>query len=211
MPDTDPASALALSYALDGRAAAAALLALDQRLADIVAKARDPLIGQMRLTWWREALEALDRAPPPAEPILRGLAELVLPRGVSGVSLGAVVDGWEALLETPLNEDAIERHGKSGAALFVALATVTGARDPMAGEAGSGRALAVLARHLGDRTLRERVAMVARRHLDAALAPRWSRAGRAVGALALLARQDLDGSAPVVRLARLLRYRLTGR
>lgn len=206
-PDTQ----LAISYALRGRDGVVALFALDDRLAEIVAKASDPLIGQMRLTWWREAAEALDRAPPPAEPILRGLAEQALPRGVSGASLAAVIDGWEALLETPLSDDAIERHGMRGEALFTALAAVMDARDPMVGEAGSGWALADLARHLGDPAQSVRIATTARRHLDAAFARRWTRAGRAIGALALLARLDLDDAAPVLRIGRLLRYRLTGR
>ena len=206
-PDTQ----LAISYALRGRDGIVALLALDDRLAEIVAKASDPLVGQMRLTWWREAVEALDRAPPPAEPILRGLAEHVLPRGITGASLAAIVDGWEALLETPLSDDAIERHGVGGAALFTALAAVTDARDPMIGEAGSGWALAALARHLGDPALSACIAATAQKHLDAAFARRWSRAGRAIGALTLLARLDLDDVAPLLRIGRLLRYRLTGR
>ena len=59
----------------------------------IVAAARDSTIGLMRLTWWADALERLDTAPPPAEPVLTGLALHVLPHGVRGRDLAAMVDG----------------------------------------------------------------------------------------------------------------------
>lgn len=206
-PDTQ----LAISYAKRGRAGIAALLDLDERLSGIVRQASDPLIGQMRLTWWREALEALDRAPPPAEPILRALAEHVLPCGVTGAALATITDGWEALLEEPFGDEAIARHAVRGAALFEALALVTDAADAPAAEAGCGWALADLAQHCGDSMLSDRAAALARSHLAVARAHRWSRTGRAIGALALLARQDLDDGAPAMRLARLLRHRLTGR
>ena len=67
----DPERALALSYAVEGRDALAALLALDDALARLLRSTREPALGQMRLAWWREALERLDTAPPPAEPVLR--------------------------------------------------------------------------------------------------------------------------------------------
>src|SRR5579875_4070004 len=102
-----PERELALSYAVVGRTAAAAVFALDDRLADGVRAARDPLIGQMRLTWWYDALTALDTAPPPAEPVLQALAREALPVGVSGMALAAIIEGWEALLDQPLDEAAV--------------------------------------------------------------------------------------------------------
>lgn len=211
MPAQRPDTELAISYALRGRAGVAALFALDDRLADIVRRASDPLIGQMRLTWWREALEALDRAAPPAEPILRALAEHALPLGMSGGALAAITDGWEALLEEPFGGDAIERHGTRGAALFAALAKIIGTSDGPIAEAGRGWALADLAAHLGNVGDREEAAGRARRHLAVARAHRWNRAGRTIGALALLAEQELEGAPPARRVARLLWHRLSGR
>ena len=64
----NPERVLALSYAGEGRGALAALLALDDSLATLLRTTREPALGQMRLAWWREALERLDTAPPPAEP-----------------------------------------------------------------------------------------------------------------------------------------------
>jgi phytoene synthase len=48
---------LALAYA-PGRARAATLglFALDAALGNLVRAAREPLLGQMRLAWWREEL-----------------------------------------------------------------------------------------------------------------------------------------------------------
>lgn len=202
---------LAISYALRGRAGIDAVFALDDRLADIVRRASDPLVGQMRLTWWREALEALDRAAPPAEPILRALAEHAVPFGVSGATLAAITDGWEALLEEPFGSNAIERHSVRGAALFTVLGQISGANDSPIIEAGRGWALADLAEHLGDAKAREETATMARRYIDSARGYRWSRAGRAIGALTLLTQQALDDVTPAARIGRLLWHRLTGR
>jgi phytoene synthase len=205
-PDID----LAIGYMPLGRDAARALFALDRQLAGIVARASEPLVGQMRLTWWREAIEALDRTPPPAEPILRALAEHVLPGGVHGAALAAITDGWEALLEQPLGDAAIARHGERGAVLFAALAQLSGADDACVPDAGRGWALADLARHLADGQTAQQTAALAGQHLARIRHHRWSRAGRALGALAVLARSDLDGAAPTRRMARMVRMRLTG-
>jgi phytoene synthase len=212
MDQTDAERALALSYAARGRDAAAALLALDDRLAAILRRTTEPLVGQMRLTWWREALEKLDAAPPPAEPVLAALAAEVLPRGIRGVDLAPIIDGWEALLEEPLDAAAIERHAMRGRALFEALARVIGASGDPVAAAGEGWALADLVRHLSDADARRRAADLAKPRLDAALAARWSRNGRPLGALAHLARLDLAGrQRSPWRVARLLAHRLTGR
>ncbi|RYE01298.1 MAG: hypothetical protein EOP61_11635, partial [Sphingomonadales bacterium] len=90
----NPERALILTYAGERRAALAALLALDDALATLLRTTSEPALGQMRLAWWREALERLDSAPAPAEPVLRALAGEVLPLGVTGASLVPIVHGW---------------------------------------------------------------------------------------------------------------------
>jgi phytoene synthase len=210
-----PERDLALSYAVDGGAAAAAIFALDDRLAAIVRAARDPLIGQMRLTWWHGALSALDGAPPPAEPLLQTLAREVLPRGVAGAALAEMAEGWEALLYQPLDAEAVTRHGDRGRALFAASGQAIGAVGDPLDAAGAGWALADLARHAADPGVAGIAAGQAAPLLDRALAVSWSRRGRALGALAHLARLDLErpGSRPGApqRVWRMLRHRLTGR
>lgn len=214
LPAPDPGRALALSYApAQARAGLMALLALDDRLAGIVRTTREPLVGQMRLTWWFEALERLDREPPPAEPVLRALATDVLPHGVSGASLAGMIDGWEAILSDDPLDDAnlVEFAERRGAALFEAMAAVSEARDEQVWLAGEGWALADLSRNLSRPEETARARAMALERLRGATSARWSRAGRGIGALALLARSELEGRGASFRVGRLLLHRFTGR
>ena len=81
-PDLDPDRRLALAYVpAAARPAVEALWRLDVTLGAVLAAGREPMIGRIRLAWWREALEKLDREAPPAEPLLQALAERVVPAG----------------------------------------------------------------------------------------------------------------------------------
>ncbi|MEP9360646.1 hypothetical protein [Sphingomonas sp. KR3-1] len=213
----DPERDLILTYAQPaGRAGLAALLALDDALGKLLRTTREPALGQMRLAWWREALEKLDRAPAPAEPVLKALEADVLRHGVTGASLVPIVHGWEVLIEEELmNEDAMRRFGEGRGHLFTAAGTLLGSRgDPLA-EAGQGWAIADLARNLEAEGERATARDLARPLLAAAAKAKWSRQGRALGALAHRARLDLaeapqPAGAPG-RVGRLLWHRLTGR
>lgn len=195
------------------RAGLAALLALDDRLGAILRSAGQPLLGQMRLTWWAEALARLDIAPPPAEPVLQALAADVLPYGVAGARLADMIDGWErVLIDDDLSDPTLGTFGrKRGGVLFAAVARLLGATDPQAESAGEGWALADLANNLSRPDAADRVRAMARDMVAATPRLRWSHAGRAIGALALLARFELEGRSPAWRIGRLLLYRLTGR
>ena len=209
--------ALALSYALaSDRMALAALLALDDTLGEILRTTREPLVGQMRLTWWHAALTALDTAPPPAQPVLQALAADVLPRGVRGSQLAGMIEGWEVLLEpsalSPVSLDAYA--SARGAILFELAGVMLGARanDPLPA-AGAGWALADLSRHARDPAEAAQARNAARPLLEQAGRRRWSRRVRPLGALALIAGFDLAASPPggTTRVARLAWHRLTGR
>ena len=204
---------LAFSYAPEhARPALVALFALDAALGDVLRTTREPMVGQMRLAWWREALQRLDTAPPPGEPVLQALASAVLPLGVTGAALGGMANGWEPLLGE-VGAAAIDDHARCrGRALFEAAAHITGSApsDPVA-TAGEGWALADLADNLSDRTRAGRTreqAAAAFAHINGV---RWSKQGRALGALALIARRGLDGPVPASFVFRLGRFRLTGR
>ena len=193
----------------------AALFALDDTLGRILRTTREPLVGQMRLTWWHGALCALDTAPPPAQPVLQALAADVLPRGVSGATLARMIDGWEALLAEPLDGPALSRHAIfRGAGLFEA-AAMLGATDRRIACFGRGWAYADICANVRDAD----VTTVARRRAIVRLARsfgyrRMDRSARALGALALSARMDLEGTArpgSPRRVARLAWHRLTGR
>ena len=198
------------------RAAVIAVFALDATLGNILRTTREPLVGQMRLTWWHTALTALDIAPPPAQPVLQALAAEVLPRGVKGAALARMIDGWEALLTDPLDGAALARHAiLRGAGLFQAGAETLGARgDHRIERLGRGWAYADVAAHLRDDAL----ATVARDRASDRLRlfrplP-FARDIRPLSALALIATMDLAGTAPPGaprRVARLAWHRLTGR
>ncbi|MDF7774513.1 hypothetical protein P1X14_04585 [Sphingomonas sp. AOB5] len=219
MTSPDPERALLLAYAPEtGRGALAALLALDDALAQLIQTTSEPALGQIRLAWWRERIESLDVTAPPAEPVLQGLAAELLPRGVGGADLVPIVDGWEVLIEDSLDGMALKRFGEGRGTLFRAAGQAMGAQgDPLA-QAGQGWALADLSRHLGTPGEADAARTLARPLLQAATGARWSGKGRALGAMAHLALRDLDlsaGEAPPVgsprRLLRLIWHRMSGR
>lgn len=127
----------------DLRPAFDALFAIDAALAEVVITSSQPALGAIRLAWWREALERLDSAEPPAEPRLQAAAALLLPRGVPGKMLAALEDGYAALLDELIDAD---RAAASGSVLFQAAATLLGADDPMLDHAGRLHAVARAAR-----------------------------------------------------------------
>ena len=201
--------ALALRYApAEARAALAVLFALDARLRAITLAARDPMIGLMRLTWWREALEALDVAPPPAEPLLRALAADALTCGVSGAALARLTAGWEVLLDgQPDGQPDWPEVARERAWLFRLAQDVLGRTDPRAGQVGLfwSRVDLALDWPAGSPMLAA---------LDSAYRTPWPAVLRPLGALGLLARLDAAGRGrpgDPRRVGRLLIHRLTGR
>ncbi|KQN32858.1 squalene/phytoene synthase family protein [Sphingomonas sp. Leaf38] len=219
IPSPSPANpewALALTYAAaTQRPALTALFALDDTLGAIVRSTREPIVGQMRLTWWYEALRKLDEAPPPPEPILRALYADVISAGVSGADLAAMTDGWEILLEPVLDEAAIDRFAVArGGRLFVAAGRLLSVDDPRIEAAGRIWALADLSSRLSNPIARTVARDAAARLFDRMSGGRWPKQARVLGAMALTARFDVSASSPPPgspkRVGRLAWHRLTG-
>lgn len=212
---------LILSYASPSTAPAlAALLALDAALSHVLRTTSEPVLGQMRLQWWRDSLHRLDSAPAPAEPVLRQLEADALSRGLTGAAMAPMADGWEELLlaET-MTGGALQRYAAGRGVVFVLAGAALGAKpsDPLE-QAGQGWALADLARHLRHGAEADAARAAAEPLLAQACGVRWSGGTRALGAMAHLARRDLalaPGVFPPVgapsRLARLLWHRISGR
>lgn len=87
---------LALAYAPDRvRSVQLAAFALDAKLAGIVGNARELLLAQIKLAWWRERLAEAPAQRPQGEPLLTALS--VWSGAVD--PLIALIDGWEAMLD----------------------------------------------------------------------------------------------------------------
>jgi phytoene synthase len=191
-----------------------ALLIFDAHLASLVAGASEPMLGQIRLAWWREQL----REAPDAR--ARGCPELdALSTSWRGeeTALVTLVDGWEQLLgEAPLPEAAIGAFAQSRGESFAGLARLSGAiaAEKASTDAGRQWALADLAFRVRDA---EEKARCRELYLGAALPPRshLPRALRGLSVLAALALRSIARDEPLLegRGAALLALRvgLTGR
>ncbi|MCL6740233.1 hypothetical protein LZ518_03665 [Sphingomonas sp. RB56-2] len=102
-----------------------------------------PALGAIRLAWWREALERLDRSPPPPEPRLHAAAAELLPLGITGKELAALEDGWTTLLDEVPDLNKVEERGVR---LFAIGAKLLGASDPFLEAAGRVYALVQIRR-----------------------------------------------------------------
>ncbi len=205
----DPELALSLAHVpLPHRPAVAALWRLDERLAEIAGGANPPTAA-IKLAWWREALERLDRAPPPAEPLLQAIAVNLLPAGVSGAELAGIAAGWDALLDGSEDEQAmLDRHARGrGGTLFAIIARLLGGADSVdVITAGEIWALT----HIGATHLRAGRQAASRRGRQSY----WPRRLRALGVLAVLGRDDMvhpdARSGSPRRVARALWHAISG-
>lgn len=185
------------------------LWALDARFARLVATTSEPMIGQMRLAWWNDALTDESGVKGQGEPLIdamRGLG-IAPPHGLS-----QWLDGWEALIgEIDLHAYAEGR----GGGLFRALA----GRDDIPAwlvQAGAAWALWDLSGHIGDRDVAGRALAMARGYLLREK-PVWPAEWRPMRIAYHLARHDIEkgdcapaGLTPALYL-RLMRVALLGR
>ena len=81
-----------------------ALLAFDHELARTRSVTREPMLGRIRLEWWREAVaEAAGSGKPRAQPIVEALSEIARRHGLSAEGLTALIDAREEEIEGPLD------------------------------------------------------------------------------------------------------------
>lgn len=76
----------------DKRPALLALTAFGAEVADIPSRVTDPTMGQLRVSWWRDALERI-AADPPAHPVVEALASVW--RSELGPRCQSVLDACE--------------------------------------------------------------------------------------------------------------------
>ena len=92
--------------ALDARADLIALYAFDHELARAPRVTSNPLLGEMRLTWWREAIEEIfENRPVRFHPAAQALARVVERRGLRRQDLETLIDGrYRELDPAPMSE-----------------------------------------------------------------------------------------------------------
>jgi phytoene synthase len=115
---------LALVYApASAREPTLALLALDARLATLIRRSSEPMLAQLRLAWWREAIAREPEHWPRGEPILATLRSW----GGATATATALVDAWEALTApSPLDSSSLQAFADGRGAAAAALADVLG-------------------------------------------------------------------------------------
>ncbi|WP_156318059.1 squalene/phytoene synthase family protein [Porphyrobacter sp. AAP60] len=115
-----PEADLALAWSPPAvRGPMAAAFQLDRRLARIVARTTEPMLGQMRLAWWRDALGKPVADRPRGDVVLDAISAEWAGREAA---LATMVDGWEVLVTADqLDRDAIEGFGAQRSAIFGAL------------------------------------------------------------------------------------------
>ena len=107
-----PPARLAIAYAPSNiRSAFALLLQIDNRFAEILRNAREPMIAQIKMAWWREAFASAADARPKGEPLLQALNEAGDRIPLS--ALEALASAWEALLGSErFNQEVIDVHAE---------------------------------------------------------------------------------------------------
>ena len=138
----DPDRWLASRFIADPglRADVIAVYALDTELRRIPERVTEPLMAEIRLTWWREGIEAIGAGrAAPGHPVLVALAGVVARRGLPTARLEAMAAARLAALDgVRLDDpDAVEGHvaGTTGAVMDLAaalLGTQAGALQPLA-------------------------------------------------------------------------------
>lgn len=105
-----PPARLAIAYVpAFYRSAFTLLLQLDERLAGILRSAREPMIAQIKMAWWREAFGNAAHLRPKGEPLLQALND----RGdvIPPAALDALVSAWEMLLgQNPWDQKVTNDH-----------------------------------------------------------------------------------------------------
>jgi phytoene synthase len=191
-----------LYWPADLRGAFDALFAIDDAMADVVAKATEPTLAAIKLAWWRERLEELDAGRVSAEPRLRAAATELLPRSITGAELASLEEGFAALLQPGPNPEVVLQRG---ARLFSLAGRLLGVAPAMELET-TGRLYAAGQLNRIGNAPTGTFAITEMRAIPSRL--------RRLTGLAVLARRDLrrrEAEATPGRAFALLRHRLTGR
>jgi 15-cis-phytoene synthase len=201
------------------RPAISALFGIDAAMGEVVRTTREPMLGPIRLAWWRERLEELEASgASPAEPRLQAVARELLPRGVEGRDLAGLEGGWLRLFDPfPWTAEVGEAIWIRGNLLFGTAARLLAGPDERVQAGGGLWALVDAARHCSDAPSRAMLLGQARAVARGLGGARIAAPLRPLSMLAALGIRDCRGGEPFepegtpARALAMLRHRLSGR
>ncbi|MEL6529939.1 MAG: squalene/phytoene synthase family protein [Pseudomonadota bacterium] len=146
---------LALAYTPERlRMKLRSFLAFDQRIARIVSATTEPMLGQMRLAWWRDVFAKQPTERPTGDVVLEAIGAHWHGEEQALVDL---VDGWEILIVSEtVAEQEIAQFAKGRGAGFVALDDISGTEKNAVAKAATQWALADAAARISDAKERSR-------------------------------------------------------
>ena len=172
-------------------------LQLDRRLARIVQRTSEPILGQMRLAWWRDTLGKPLADRPRGDAVLDGLGVHWTGREAP---LIAMVNAWEILVTAQrLGPSEVESFAAGRGAFFAALAGDGVPDDLSARLVGAGQRWALADAASGVSNQSERAALVAAGLAVMRRSKRLPRELRGVAVLEALALRALNrGGRPLM-------------
>ncbi|MEO1731598.1 MAG: squalene/phytoene synthase family protein [Pseudomonadota bacterium] len=155
---------LALAYTPPSmRDALRIFLEFDARLARIVSATTEPMLGQIRLAWWRDALGMAVSDRPAGDQVLDAIGTHWAGAEEPFVAL---VDAWEEMLsEPPLSKEAAIAFAKGRGAGLAGISLLAEAKDNIQAEvqkAGQVWALADALSHIAEASERDMLLGLAR-------------------------------------------------
>jgi phytoene synthase len=116
-----------------------ALYAFNLAIASTREMVSEPLMGEIRLQWWRDALAAIHAGRPPGQPVAAALGDAIGRHRLARAPFEALIDAREFDLmgEPPADLDALEGYAEASSAPLMGLALdILGAPGGPAREAG---------------------------------------------------------------------------
>ncbi|GAB5489432.1 MAG: hypothetical protein Pars2KO_30020 [Parasphingorhabdus sp.] len=188
----NPLYRLILSYAkAQDRPRIGFLFAFDLRLAEIIRSTSEPMIGQIRLAWWRDILNQPVQDRLEGEPLVSTF-NILEREGLSNKNLQRIIDGWETMLEDfPWDDRQFDVYAENrGNGYFGFALNQLEISDEMA-SISKLWALWDFARHCSDPDMREQAIKLCRAISNELQAPNFDRNGRPLSILCKLAMRDV--------------------
>jgi len=157
LQELEPLQRLMVAYTRsEDRNRYALLFALDARFAEIVRSTTEILIGQMRLSWWRDILTKPAAERPAGEPLIEQVNRLEQ-SGETLAPLLALLDGWEVMLDDfPWEDRQFDNYAAARGGGFFAFG-LAGGSSLNQSQAAQAKAWAFwdFARHCSDAGMRQ--------------------------------------------------------